>query len=92
MTNITFLMRQFQMSSELINIIESLLTESTSWMEQDQITILTKLSVFNVSLILSIRIKYLLGLNTFSIVKTNITILFFMFNVEMLFKLVQTVK
>lgn len=83
MTNKTFLMCMLKMPSELINIIKSLFTKSTGRMVKNKISILTELSLLNVFLILTFRIKDLLWMNAFPIVETNIAILSFMFQIKM---------
>jgi len=60
MANKTFLMCMLKMPSELINIIKSLFTKGTGRMVKNEVPILTKLSLLNVFLILTFRIKDLL--------------------------------
>jgi len=91
-TNMTLLMRKFQMSLKLIDIIKELPTEITGRVIKNEITILGKFTTFNVSLILVFSVEYLLWLNAFAMCQTNVTIQSFMLNVQMFFQLVQTVK
>ena len=59
-TNMTLLMRKFQMSLKLIDIIKELPTEITGRVIKNEITILGKFTTFNVSLILVFSVEYLL--------------------------------
>jgi hypothetical protein len=59
-TNEAFLMILLQMPPKLINIIENLLTELAKRMIQNQIAIIRKLPILNMSLIFRRGIKNLL--------------------------------
>ena len=79
MANEAFFMSMFKMSSELVNVIEGMFTEGACGMVEYEITVLTKLSIFDMFEVLIFRVEYLFWLYALPVGKTDIAVLFLMF-------------
>ncbi len=61
-------------------------------MEKYKIPMLAELSLLDMSLVGGLWVEDLLGVNTLAVVDTDVTVHFFVFEVEMFFELIETVK